>query len=196
MITPVIYSIRTSAVSLWARFRPKCRLTEPIRTPRNIRIGRTHGSSTTRRSGRGRRAGVVRRSHCDAEKELPGRVFLAGQPQKVSRLIGFWHEQLTGDALLTGQSLNLDFRSVPYFGEHPVIESRYLAKRSRRQPSILTFLAQHADRQVFCYANADIRKDEGTEEIFRFIDFWTAHHRHSLAISRPARLKYAKRRRS
>jgi hypothetical protein len=42
--------------------------------------------------------------------------------------IGLWHEQLTGDALLTGQSLNLDFHSVPYFGEHPVVESHYLAK--------------------------------------------------------------------
>jgi hypothetical protein len=31
---------------------------------------------------------------------------------------------------------------------------------------------------VFCYANADIRKGEETEEIFGFIDFWTAHHRH------------------
>jgi len=27
-----------------------------------------------------------------------------------------------------------------------------LPKRSRRQPSILTFLAQDADSQVFCYS--------------------------------------------
>src|SRR5712672_3002338 len=97
-------------------------------------------------------------------------------PQKVSRLTGLWHEQLTGEALLAGQSLNLDFHSVPYFGEHPVVESHYLAKRSRRQPSILAFLAQDADSQVFCYANADIRKGEEAQEVFRFIDFWTAHH--------------------
>jgi len=38
------------------------------------------------------------------------------------------------------------------------------------------FLAQDADSQVFCYANANIRKGEEAEEIFRFIDFWTAHH--------------------
>src|SRR5437660_7727887 len=93
-------------------------------------------------------------------------------PQKVSRLLALWHDQVTEEALLTGDSLNLDFHSVPYFGEHPIVESHYLAKRSRRQPSILTFLAQDADSQVFCYSNADIRKGDEAEEVFRFIDFW------------------------
>jgi hypothetical protein len=93
-------------------------------------------------------------------------------PQKVSRLLAGWHAQLAGQDLLTGQSLNLDFHSVPYFGEHPLVESHYLSKRSRRQPSILTFLAQAPDAQVFCYSNADIRKGEEAEEVFRFIDFW------------------------
>jgi transposase len=96
-------------------------------------------------------------------------------PQKVARLLALWHAQVTAD-LFAGQSLNLDFHSVPYFGEHPLVESHYLAKRSRRQPSILVFLAQDADSQVFCYANADIRKGEEADEIFRFIDFWKRQH--------------------
>jgi len=93
-------------------------------------------------------------------------------PQKVARLLGLWHNQLTGQVLVTGESLNLDFHSVPYFGEHPLVESHYQSKRSRHEPSILTFLAQDADSQVFCYSNADIRKGEEAEEIFRFIAFW------------------------
>jgi len=97
-------------------------------------------------------------------------------PQKVSALLGAWHDQLAGSTILPGQSFNLDFHSVPYFGEHPLVESHYLAKRSRRQPSILTFLAQDADTQVFCYSNADIRKGEEADEIFRFIAFWTRKH--------------------
>ena len=44
------------------------------------------------------------------------------------------------------------------------------------QASILTFLAQDADSQVFCYSNADIRKGEEADEIFRFIDFWKRQH--------------------
>jgi hypothetical protein len=96
-------------------------------------------------------------------------------PQKVQRLLALWHDRVTGSAF-TGDSLNLDFHSVPYFGGDPQIESHYLSKRSRRQPSILVFLAQDPDAQVFCYSNADIRKGEEADEIFRFIDFWKRQH--------------------
>src|SRR5215468_3266472 len=112
---------------------------------------------------------------------MPKRSFLSEYssritPQKVSHLLAGWHAQLAGEAILKGESINLDFHSVPYFGEHPQVESHYLSKRSRRQPSILTFLAQDADSEVFCYSNADIRKGEEAEEIFRFIKFWTRQH--------------------
>jgi transposase len=112
---------------------------------------------------------------------MPKKSFLAEYssritPQKVSHLLAGWHAQLAGETILSGESFNLDFHSVPYFGEHPVVESHYLPRRSRRQPSILTFLAQDADSQVFCYSNADIRKGEEAEEIFRFIKFWTRQH--------------------
>ena len=93
-------------------------------------------------------------------------------PKQVSRLLAGWHTQVAGQDILTGDTLNLDFHSVPYFGEHPLVQSHYLSKRSRRQPSILTFLAQDADSQVFCYSNADIRKGDEAEEVFRFIAFW------------------------
>jgi len=96
-------------------------------------------------------------------------------PEKVSHLLAAWHGKLAGETLFAGKSLNLDFHSVPYFGEHPLVQSHYLPKRSRRQP-ILTFLAQDADSQVFCCSNADIRKGEEAEEIFRFIEFWTGQH--------------------
>jgi len=97
-------------------------------------------------------------------------------PQKVTDLLAGWHAQPARETVFAGHSLNLDFHSVPYFGEHPLVEAHYLAKRSRRQPSILTFLAQDADSHVFCYSNADIRKGEEAEEIFRFINFWTRQH--------------------
>ena len=97
-------------------------------------------------------------------------------PQKVTRLLGGWHDRIAGDTLVPAQSFNLDFHTVPYFGQHPQVQSHYLAKRSRRQPSILTFLAQDADSQVFCYSNADIRKGEEADEVFRFVDFWTKSH--------------------
>jgi transposase len=87
-------------------------------------------------------------------------------------LLAAYHRQLRGVQAFPGQSFNLDFHSVPYYGEHPVIERHYVSMRSRRQPSILAFLAQDAEGQSFCYANADLRKGEEAEEIFRFIEFW------------------------
>jgi Transposase DDE domain len=112
---------------------------------------------------------------------MPKRSFLSEYSSritshKVSQLLSGLHTHLAGESVLTGKSINLDFHSVPYFGEHPVVESHYLPRRSRRQPSMMTFLAQDADSQVFCYSNADIRKGEEAEEIFRFVKFWERQH--------------------
>ena len=48
--------------------------------------------------------------------------------------------------------------------------------RSRRQPSMLAFLAQDEQSRSFCYSNADLRKGEEADEIFRFIAFWEKAH--------------------
>jgi len=95
---------------------------------------------------------------------------------KILRLLAAWHDLVAGDALFAGQSFNLDFHSVRYYGEHPVVERHYVSARSRAQPSLLTFLAQDAEAHAFCYSNADLRKGEEAEEIFRFIAFWKKTH--------------------
>jgi len=97
-------------------------------------------------------------------------------PRQTERLLAAWHNQLTGSKLLDGSSFNLDFHSVPYYGADPVVEKHYVSARSRRQPSILVFLAQDEQSQSFCYSNADLRKGEEANEIFRFISFWKRAH--------------------
>ena len=97
-------------------------------------------------------------------------------PRNTTHLLAAWHAAVTGDALFEGTSFNLDFHSVPYYGEHPVIERHYVSARSRRQPSVLVFLAQDAQGRAFCYSNANLRKGEEPEEIFRFIAFWRRVH--------------------
>jgi len=95
---------------------------------------------------------------------------------QTTRLMAAFQQQVAGDELLPGRSFNLDFHSIPYYGEHPVVERHYVSMRSRRQSSILTFLAQDADGHAFCYANADLRKGEEADEVFRFVEFWRKHH--------------------
>ncbi|NWG12583.1 MAG: hypothetical protein HXY20_03515 [Acidobacteria bacterium] len=92
------------------------------------------------------------------------------------QLLAAWHELLSGTNLFTGESFNLDFHSVPYYGEDPTVQRHFVSARSRRQPSILIFLAQDAESRAFCYSNADLRKGEESEEIFRFISFWQRTH--------------------
>ena len=98
-------------------------------------------------------------------------------PKHTSALLGAWHAGVLGDqALFPAQSFDLDFHSVPYHGAHPSIERHYVSKRSRRQSSVLVFLAQDADARAFCYADANLRKGEEPEAVLRFLAFWKRIH--------------------
>lgn len=97
-------------------------------------------------------------------------------PRQTQRLLAAWHDQALGPKLWDGSSFNLDFHSVPYYGKSPLVEAHYVSMRSRRQPSILVFLAQDEKSQSFCYSNADLRKGEEPNEVFRFISFWKKAH--------------------
>jgi len=97
-------------------------------------------------------------------------------PAHTQRLLAAWHDQAQGRKLWSGASFNLDFHSVPDYGEDPQVQSHYVSMRSRRQPSILAFLAQDEQSQSFCYSNADLRKGEEAQEIFAFIAFWQKAH--------------------
>lgn len=95
---------------------------------------------------------------------------------KTTKLLAAWHAQIAGENLFTDSSFNLDFHSVPYYGEDSTVERHYVSARSRRQPSVLVFLAHDAEGRAFCYSNADLRKGEEAEEIFNFVSFWKKNH--------------------
>ena len=83
-----------------------------------------------------------------------------------------WFEAMSQLGLQRGVSFHLDFHTIPFHGEEALVEKHYVSKRSRSQKGILAFLAQDAEWRVFCYANADIRKNEQNDEILRFVQFW------------------------
>jgi hypothetical protein len=112
---------------------------------------------------------------------IPKRSFLSEYSSRIGhrqivKLLAAFHEAIADEKLFNGDSFNLDFHSVPFYGEHPIVERHFVAMRSRRQKSVLTFLAQDVDGRAFCYSNADLRKGEESEEIFRFIAFWKKTH--------------------
>ena len=95
---------------------------------------------------------------------------------RTTSLLAAWHRAVAKNKLFSATSFNLDFHSVPYYGEDPLVQRHYVSMRSRAQPAVLAFLAQDAEGRAFCYSNADLRKGEEAEEIFRFIAFWKKHH--------------------
>jgi hypothetical protein len=90
----------------------------------------------------------------------------------IVRLLGSWVEVLREEKLIDASSFNLDFHSIAYFGDDPFVEKHYVPRRSQRRKAVLTFFAQDAEGQVFCYSNADLRKGEEAHEVLRFVEFW------------------------
>jgi len=93
-------------------------------------------------------------------------------PAAYLKVMRSWFDALDQLALPQGTSFDLDFHTIPFHGEEALVEKHYVTKRSRRQKGILAFVAQDADTRVFCYGNADIRKEEQNEEILRFVEYW------------------------
>jgi hypothetical protein len=108
---------------------------------------------------------------------VPKRSFLTEyscriDPGSYPKLMHLWFEAMKPLGLERGTSFDLDFHTIPFHGEEALVEKHYVSKRSRRQKGILAFLAQDASTHVFCYANAQLRKEDQNDEILRFVDFW------------------------
>ena len=108
---------------------------------------------------------------------IPKRAFLTEyscriHPSSYPKLMKQWFDGATKLGLQRGASFDLDFHTIPFHGEDALVEKHYIPKRSRRQKGILAFLAEDADKRVFCYANGQLRKAEQNDEILRFVEFW------------------------
>ena len=108
---------------------------------------------------------------------IPKRSFLTEyscrvDPRCYPKLMPLWFDAMASLGLERGLSFDLDFHTIPFHGEDALVQKHYVSKRSRRQKGILAFVAQDAGTRVFCYANADLRKEEQNYEILNFAQFW------------------------
>jgi len=76
------------------------------------------------------------------------------------------------EGLVSGETLNLDFHSIPHFGQESILERHYVPRRSQAEKGIVTFLAQDGETRVLCYSNARILKRDQADEVLRFAEFW------------------------
>jgi hypothetical protein len=108
---------------------------------------------------------------------IPKRSFLTEyscrlEPACYAALLRRWFDALSHAGLPRGHSFDLDFHTIPFHGADALVEKHYVSKRSRQQKGVLAFLAHDADTRVFCYAQADLRKEEQADAILQFVAFW------------------------
>jgi hypothetical protein len=76
--------------------------------------------------------------------------------------------------LYTGEAgFNLDFHTIRHHGDEVPLEEHYVASRSQRTRSVLTFFAQDHASTEMVYANADVTKAEQAKEVIAFADYWS-----------------------
>lgn len=107
---------------------------------------------------------------------VPKRSYLASYSSRVDRranvrLMAAWFDEVRRVGLPRGDSLDVDFHSVPANTATEPLEKHYVSSRSRSQQSILVFLARDAQARVMCYAHAGIPKEQKAAEILRFAEF-------------------------
>jgi len=68
---------------------------------------------------------------------------------------------------------NLDFHTIRHHGEEVPLEEHYVASRSQRTRSVLTFFAQDHASTEMVYANADVTKAEQAREVIAFAEYWS-----------------------
>jgi hypothetical protein len=108
---------------------------------------------------------------------VPKRSYLASYSSRVDRracvrLMAAWFDEVRRVGLPRGDSIDVDFHSVPANTSAEPLEKHYISSRSRSQPGVLVCLARDAEARVMCYAHAGIPKEEKAAEVLRFADFW------------------------
>lgn len=75
--------------------------------------------------------------------------------------------------------INLDFHSIPHFGELSEMEKVWCGSRGKAMKGANTVFAQDGESNVILYTRADILRKEEAEEIKRFVHYWKEHNGNS-----------------
>ena len=68
--------------------------------------------------------------------------------------------------------INLDFHSIPHFGDQSQMEKVWCGARNRTMKGANTLFAQDSASNVILYTKADILRKDESSEILNFISYW------------------------
>ena len=86
---------------------------------------------------------------------------------------------------LLGDTANLDFTTIPYWGESDHLENNWAGKRGKAMSSMLAILAHDPDTGIINYGNTNVMHKNESNEVLEFLDFYTTG-----TTARDSKLKY------
>lgn len=93
-------------------------------------------------------------------------------PTHLLRLQKTFVQQATKLGLYDRSVINLDFHTVPHFGNESVLQKHWAGARNKVMKGALTLFAQDAASKMILYTAADIQKQEADDQVLDFLSFW------------------------
>ena len=115
---------------------------------------------------------------------LPKTAWFSAYSYRVSRsmnqsflkaLYGIWQQQGW-----LSDSANLDFTTLPHWGDATHLENNWSGTRNKALTSILAMLAQDPDSGLITYGDTTVRHQTKNNGVLEFVDFYHANHEHTL----------------
>ena len=94
----------------------------------------------------------------------------------LDRLLQGFVRQMNRQHVYRSKTINLDFHSIPHWGELSVMDTHWVPTRGKRLKGALTLFAQDCQSGEFQYAQADILRSEASDQILDFVSFWKKIH--------------------
>ncbi len=90
----------------------------------------------------------------------------------VQRLQAAFVKRVAKLGLYGGPVVNLDFHTVPHFGEESVLEKHWSGARNKAMKGALTLFAQDAESKLLLYTTTEIQRSEADDQVVEFLAYW------------------------
>lgn len=92
--------------------------------------------------------------------------------RKMNRSLLIQLSQIFKDDDMEEGEFNLDFKTIPHWGDESVLEKNWSGARSKSIKSILALIVQESSTGIIPYTDAEVKKREQNDAIMDFVDFW------------------------
>jgi len=107
---------------------------------------------------------------------LPKNAWFSSYSHRVTREVNLAFleglHQIWSDNGLLSDTSNLDFTTIPYWGDDSHLENNWSGKRNKALSSMLAVLAQDPDSGIIDYGDADVMHKNESAVVLEYLDFY------------------------